>query len=430
MSDYIIIADDLTGANASGCLIKKLGIKTVTMMKNKSFTNDNAQAIAYSTDSRSIPSHIAYERVYRITEENLSGNIKLFNKRIDSTLRGNIGAEIDGMLDAYTDKAMAIVVPSFPASGRQCVGGYLMVNGHPLECTDVAKDLKTPVHTSIVKDIINQQTKYQVASINLDVVLKGDNAIRQAILKEYKKGIRIVVLDATTYKDIDSIAYAVHNCDVPFITVDPGPFTAAVIKEDIKNNNKNRSLDDNILMVVGSVTSVTRKQLENVSSKTNLFMYSIDVMKLLENENAYNNEISKCVIKVLDKMKEYKVVCVTTTNLEKEYRLDLYRMAEERKTTVEILSKRINDGLATITKEILDRNYKCNKLFCSGGDVTVAICQKLEADALELIQEVYPLAVHGIIQGGKYSSTRIITKGGLIGDNDGISKCINNLKKM
>ncbi len=34
MLNYVIIADDLTGANATGVLIKKLGLKPVTLMNS------------------------------------------------------------------------------------------------------------------------------------------------------------------------------------------------------------------------------------------------------------------------------------------------------------------------------------------------------------------------------------------------------------
>ncbi|MDY6416382.1 MAG: four-carbon acid sugar kinase family protein [Succinivibrio dextrinosolvens] len=54
---------------------------------------------------------------------------------MDSTLRGNIGAETDAMLDSLGEQYTAIVVPTFPSSGRTVVGGYLLVNGALLHKT-------------------------------------------------------------------------------------------------------------------------------------------------------------------------------------------------------------------------------------------------------------------------------------------------------
>ena len=146
MSKIIIIADDLTGANATGVLLVQQGFKAATFInldKYKSMQNDDYDILSINTDSRAIKKEEAYKRVKSIVELFKDEDVKLFAKRIDSTLRGNIGAEISAILDNVKDDTYAIVVPSFPASGRACVGGYLMVHQVPLEKTAVATDPKT-----------------------------------------------------------------------------------------------------------------------------------------------------------------------------------------------------------------------------------------------------------------------------------------------
>jgi len=48
---------------------------------------------------------------------------------------------------------------------------------------------------------------------------------------------------------------------------------------------------------------------------------------------------------------------------------------------------------------------------------------------IEVQEEVLPLAVYGKILGGDYDGLPIVTKGGLIGDSDAITNCINHLFK-
>ncbi|MEG1291979.1 MAG: four-carbon acid sugar kinase family protein, partial [Lachnospiraceae bacterium] len=153
MPQCVVIADDLTGANATGVLLKKMNYQTYTVMNMErlelSFLSD-CDCLMYPTDSRGITSELAYNRVYNVTKLLMDKNIKVYSKRIDSTLRGNIGSETDAILDGLGKEYVAIAAPCFPASGRIVIGGYMLVNGLPLHKTEAALDPKTPVTTSEV----------------------------------------------------------------------------------------------------------------------------------------------------------------------------------------------------------------------------------------------------------------------------------------
>lgn len=73
--------------------------------------------------SRGVNKDTAYERVYNIIKIFKNKQLAFLNKRIDSTLRGNLGSETDAMLDTLGDDYTAIVVPFTPASGRVTIGG-------------------------------------------------------------------------------------------------------------------------------------------------------------------------------------------------------------------------------------------------------------------------------------------------------------------
>lgn len=130
----IIVADDLTGANVSNSLLAKNGLKVGTL-DNFDDASDYSQfdALGFHTDSRGVNKEDAYKAVYNITKKSITIKTRFFNKRIDSTLRGNIGAEIDGMLDSLPVDTVAMMVPAFPSSGKIVIGNYMLVNGTPLE---------------------------------------------------------------------------------------------------------------------------------------------------------------------------------------------------------------------------------------------------------------------------------------------------------
>lgn len=399
MSKIIIIADDLTGANATGVLLVQQGFKAATFInldKYNSLQNDDYDIVTINTDSRAIKREEAYKRVKSIVEFFKDEDVTLFSKRIDSTFRGNIGAEISAILDNVKDDTYAIVVPSFPASGRTCVGGYLMVHQVPLEKTPVATDPKTPVLTSKVVNLLEEQMQEKIGYVELGKVLKGTDSIKNSIIDQIGKGYRIIVVDATTNDDIINIARAVKNTGLSVISADPGPFTAALSAEllDIPEGEKGKK----VLMTIGSISGLTKKQLDEFKMEYKTFIVEVNASNLL-----------------------YKETTLSEDNI-----LDLRMIAKEEKISEDEVSQKISGGLAEITVKTLEKsNSLLRGLYISGGDVTVAVCNALGAAAIEVKDEVLPLAVYGRIIDGTYHNMPIITKGGLVGDEKAIIKCVN-----
>ena len=63
MAKCIVIADDLTGANATGVLLKKMDYNTYTMMNAERLElslSDSCDCLMYPTDSRGIDKELAY----------------------------------------------------------------------------------------------------------------------------------------------------------------------------------------------------------------------------------------------------------------------------------------------------------------------------------------------------------------------------------
>lgn len=71
-------------------------------------------------------------------------NIKCVYKKIDSTLRGNLGAEIKAVADVFKPD-IVIIAPAYPANQRITIGGYHLLEGKPIELTEIANAPKTPV---------------------------------------------------------------------------------------------------------------------------------------------------------------------------------------------------------------------------------------------------------------------------------------------
>ena len=86
MPQCVVIADDLTGANATGVLLKKMNYKAYTVMNTERIelsTLSDCDCVLYPTDSRGVDAKIAYNRVYNVCNLLKDDDVKVYANRID-----------------------------------------------------------------------------------------------------------------------------------------------------------------------------------------------------------------------------------------------------------------------------------------------------------------------------------------------------------
>ena len=418
----VIVADDLTGANASGVLLKKIGLSVSSLFRLTGATAHKADVLAYSTASRGLSSEEAFRRVREAFLQLKPGG-KFFNKRIDSTLRGNIGAEIDGALSALGGDFTAIVVPAYPDSGRIVANRTMLVNGMLLTESDAGRDPKMPVASDDVVDLVAQQTRHEVRYFSLKDLAQDIGSLAAAV-SEAAKAARVLVFDAVRNEDVQKIAKAVLQSGCRVLTVDPGPLTMQFVYEmQVKEKREQK-----VLLVIGSVTATTKRQIANLLKKRRVFFVDMRVEEFFEKERR-EAEIRRVVNKICDAVDAEDVLLLTTTPLSDEGHLDLKATAKALGVTPEDVSRILSDTLAQAAGEILEKSGKLEGVYCSGGDITIALLEKLDADGIEVRDEVLPLAVYGRILGGRLPKLRIVTKGGMIGGDDAIGLCLEKIAK-
>lgn len=224
------VADDLTGATTTGVLLARSKARTAVFFNEEAALKgegvDELDAILISSNSRPLPANEAYAKVKSATDALKRMGVKYFSKRIDTTLRGGVGVEIDAMMDQVGDDCVAVVVPAMPQSRRILVGGYSVIDGVALINTPVAQDVRTPVKENYIPRLLEGQTRRQVELVTLDKVLQGEEAIRDALKEAREAGGEVIVVDGITIEDVEEIAKACIELKWNVIAVDPGPFTA------------------------------------------------------------------------------------------------------------------------------------------------------------------------------------------------------------
>lgn len=428
MPRFAVIADDLTGANATGILFGKQGFRAISSLSGAAceFPGD-PDVIVVNTESRAIEAGEAYSRVYSAARDLLAMGIRHFDKRIDSTLRGNMGAEIDAVLNALREAgtdALAVVVAAFPASGRSTVGGYHLVAGVPLERTDVASDPTCPVHTSSLPGLLASQSRHPVASISLSTVLAGKEAVAAALRRLYSEGKRVIAVDCVSESDMQAIARGAAECALPVVSADPGPFGAALAAALYPGGRRSRG---RVLVVAGSVTAVTRGQISMLQSSMPCSMFRVNAELLVNGGEQGELEIERAVGLLADAAASSSVIGVMTAATPEDV-LDVAQLAREMGASSAAISRRVADALADIAVRFLDRAGQGPiGVYGTGGDIIAAVCRACDARGIELIGEVLPLATYGRIVGGPRSGMPMVTKGGLVGGPDAAVKCVEHL---
>ena len=422
MQKYIVIADDLTGSNATCSLFKKIGLRAASILKLQGDRNYDVDVISYSTASRGLDKEEAYNKVSEAIKILKNKDVLVYNKRIDSTLRGNIGTEINAMLDNLEDDRIAVVIPSYPDSGRIVVNKTMLVNGVLLENSDAGKDPKTPIKTSCVESLIQKGIKYSSTYFTLSDIEQPIEEIVKKIQEAIKKS-RVLIFDAVNNEDIIKISKAIIHSDINIITVDPGPFTLYYSRELQKKNH----LEKKILMVIGSVTATTKKQIEYILQEEDIFLVKMKVEDFFEKETCLK-EIERVISFIKKGIVSYDLFLVTTSPIGDEKKADLQKLAENLNTTVEEISKIIANTLTETVVKILKETEKFEGVYSSGGDITIALLEKLKAIGVEIREEVIPLAAYGRLIGGDFPNLKLVSKGGMVGDEKTIKLCLHKIK--
>ena len=208
-----ILADDLTGAADTTARCRRYGLPA-TIFLDIPEPPLPPGALAFTSDSRHLPAEEA-ARQARNTAARLPPLNAQWYKKIDSTLRGNIGSELDALLELL-DAPAAVVCPAFPAQERGLHNGFLVASDHALpialrqEAIPMESAPRPPVH---LPTLLQEQSRQPVAALSLAEVRGGvlANSMKRAASKLdgcAPNGRIVLVVDALTEDDLDIVLQA------------------------------------------------------------------------------------------------------------------------------------------------------------------------------------------------------------------------------
>ena len=147
----LALADDMTGALEIGAQFSGAGIRAVVSAQPLSALC--APVVVLDTESRHLTEDDAASEVRRFLQASGSVRPRLLYKKTDSTLRGNIQAELRAIAELFPEWTIGYA-PAYPALGRTVKAGVLYVHGKPVAYTEFARDLLNPVTGSSVSEMM------------------------------------------------------------------------------------------------------------------------------------------------------------------------------------------------------------------------------------------------------------------------------------
>jgi len=412
-----VIADDFTGACDVAVQFKKQGLETVVLTDIEFLGSFKGvfDVVVVDTETRNLTSEDAYRKVRRAVRLLRQNNVKLVYKKIDSTLRGNIGAEINAVIDELDVKAI-IVAPAFPDQKRTVINGYLLVNGEPLEKTEYAYDPLSPVSGSRVSMLIEKQAKKKVGEILLSQIRKDVDLIVKKIRSQIEAGKEVIVADAEIQSDLERIAEASLALNV-LLCGSAGLASALSSRLTVQSR---------VLVVSGSVNKVTLNQIEMAVKKLDVKLIEPVLSGILQDKERID-EVSDDLVdeaeKALAEGKDVIIRLAGSRSLISEIQGAGKRLGMNKLQVADLLLS----ILSRATRKILGGH--CFKgLILIGGDTSIRIMDALGAKAIRSEGEFLPGIPSGRIIGGICDGMQVVTKAGGFGDRYTLVKIIRSLK--
>ena len=419
-----IIADDYTGAADTGVQFAKKQLKTsiVRDLKRIGETAKRVDVLVFDTESRGDPKEVAYKKVALAAEEFKKTGVEILYKKIDSTLRGNLGVELDAVIDTLAVSAV-ILCPAYPKNGRITVGGFHLNNQSLIEDTEVAKDLESPVKESHIPTLIRSQSKKKVSLLDIATVSLGAKRVKREVMRHLKEGNQIIVIDAISQRDLKTIAQTIASLDQLVLVCGSGGLAEEL--PDALGLSEDR--EECVVVIAGSVSEVTAQQIRMAAKTLNVKVVTVDVHRVLMGKEDGNLEATRVVDEAEEALHAGRDIVIRLAE-------SLSALEEIKETGKEsgLTDREMRNSMGYIlgrtSKAIIKKGKVCG-MVVTGGETAFNVYTALDVIEVRVEEEVLPGIPVVTIVDGPACGTRVITKAGAFGDENALVTAIEYLRK-
>lgn len=400
MDRYLILADDLTGAADAAVALAGPALDAQVFLDFAAAARATAKVASVDLNTRAMAQADAAATVARATAGWVGSGRQVF-KKVDSMLRGHIGAELATLCrglraahgQALVPPLLCIVAPAHPALGRTVDGGRLSVHGIPASAPAVP--------------LADDLASFGLACTALDIAtLRSISPQALSSLMESVAGVAApelapaLVCDALTVHDMRLVADAAFRARVTPVWVGSGGLAQALGAQlevravdgpvGIQATQAHEEANKSLAFVVGSFSPVARQQIRALVDTGEVTCVALSINDLL---NAQAGNVPGCIDALLAAGRDL-VLCVDP---------DLEVRPE--------LAETVARGLAAIVAPRVDR---LAALVCCGGDTSRALLASMCIQSLCVRRSTETGSTHARSQ--SYPDLPMILKAGAFGD--------------
>ncbi len=410
MPKLLVIADDLTGASDTGVQFAKKGIPVLVVTgikRGAPALSAGHQVIVVNTESRHLAPGKAAQRVREAVVQGIEAGVTHFYKKTDSSLRGNIGSELEALMVA-SGRGLLPFIPAFPKLGRTTREGFQYIDDKRLHQTVFARDPREPIADSFIPAIIKHQTWIKTR------ILTKTEISSPASVKFDEEGI--YVLDATTDDDLRLVGELLKTKNLLQATAGSSGFAEVLpdLLEFEKQTVEHVYEPGRMLVVSGSVNEVSLKQLAFAEAR-GFAAVTLSPEVLLAEDGARSAQTRQTILRIVELDQQQKAVILRTT--EKAEDLELYLdPGQERGLDLTQIHQLIVRNMGEITGQVLERT-SFRSLIVFGGDTLLAIARARGWSDLLPQDELLPGVVASRVS-ADMKAPLLITKAGGFGSED------------
>ena len=314
MPKMLIIADDLTGATDSAATCAEYGMETIVLLGDPPgdiAVPETAEALAIDANTRCLHAEDAAEITARIIRDyGASADRALLFKKVDSTLRGHLAAELAAALNARRaqvssdQRVVVVLAPAFPAQGRTTVRGRQMMRGKLLEDADSWPGEFVRGHSNIAE--IMGEAGLICGLTELKTVRSGQQSLERAMFR-LANTVDVIVCDAENEEDLQAIAASSMALGPKTVWAGSAglarhmPCAAGVARASRSSDLAVRNhviMPGPALFVVGSPARASREQARALAAAPNMETLTIQ-LSLLNDQSSRWRELARDVARTL-----------------------------------------------------------------------------------------------------------------------------------
>lgn len=421
-----IVADDLTGALDCAAPFAALGTDTYVALSVGFPLPGNGSVVSVNADSRRLDRDAAASAVLDALDlAQQSGNTVRYVK-IDSTLRGHPGLEIETTARAARSIRTVVVAPAFPAMGRTVQDGMLLVHGVPLADTDVGRDPLSPAPTSRVVEILRKDGDLPVHELSLEAVHSQDLSIRLNNVCE-GPGTHPVLVSCDTESDSDldrlvsaglQLEQGIQQSPAVLFAGSAGLAAALARKLAVIGSRTAAPLVKSappLLIVTASQRTVASQQIAKIVSAGLADLLPVEFDVTPEGQAELNRFDHDSALSNLSASRNTVLRAVISTD-----------MAALAPDAVRRAADAVTHRLGRLVAGLVD-GHRPGGLVIIGGDTAFGVLTATGAHGIFLAAEPLPGVPVGTLSGGKLDGVTVATKAGAFGDENTLLRLLQNL---